>query len=354
MKKNILIVFGGNSPEHDVSCHSAASIYDYIDREKYNPYFIGITRNGEWFLTEAKSAEIDNNSWESLSNKKAYLTGDASLQGILVENEIIHIDCIFSIIHGNQGEDGKLQGLFELADIPYVGGGVCSSAISMDKAVTRLFADNIGLKQPNCVILTKEEYENNKQGVIEKLKCELGYPMFSKPASTGSSIGISKIIDEITLINGLDLAFKYENKILIEQGISGDEIKVAVLGNDEVQVGDLCKMPMMKDGFNDYETKYITKASTKEIPANLDSEIADEIKRQAKAIYKELQCKGFSRVDFFLTENNEIYFNEINTVPGFSNKSIYPLMFEKYISYKDIITKLIELAEEEYYLKNSK
>ena len=355
--KNVLIVFGSMTPEHDLSCISAATILENIDRENYNPIPVGITNDGKWFYTESTTDEIRSAvDWEkSPTNKKAMLDIDHGSGQLLVFEEDgtvtkMPVDCVFARIAGNTGEDGKLQGLFELAGIPYVGCGVMSSACSMDKAISYLFADSIGMRRPMTQNVTAKEYLADKEGTIEAIKADLGaragYPIFVKPVSTGSSVGISKVHNEEELRPALDEAFSFGEKVVLEEGIVGSEIKVALLGNDEPVIGALCELNANGD-FNDFETKYVAKSSSKKIPAEFDPETEKMIKDGALAIYRALECRGFSRIDFFLTEDNQLVFNEINSMPGFQPTSIYSLMLNEVgISYTEIISRLIELAFE--------
>lgn len=349
-KKDVLVIFGGHNTEYYVSCNSAGGVLSYIDHEKFNVFKLGITIEGEWVLTNASSDEIkDGISWLKRSdNRRAIISPERNKNIILIFDNggIIeqHIDCVFPVIHGYGGEDGTLQGLLELGNFSYVGSDTVSSANAMDKAFTRLFADECGLKQPECVVLNKKEKEEIVD--IEK-RITFGYPVFVKPASLGSSVGISRVDNPSQIDKAIELAFSYEDKILIEQGIDGKEIKVAVLGNNDLITGEVCEITVPKGAVNDYKTKYVSFTSTKKIPAEIDENVRKEAKRQACAIFKVLECKGLARVDFFLTEDNELYFNEINTVPGISERSIYTLMMEKAgISFTEVISKLITLSFE--------
>ncbi|MFR1343458.1 MAG: D-alanine--D-alanine ligase family protein [Anaerovoracaceae bacterium] len=350
-KKDVLVIFGGHNTEYYASCDSVGGMLDYIDGDIFNVLKIGVTIEGDWILTNASSDEIkDGISWlKRKDNKRAIISPERNRNNILVfsGSDIIeqHIDCVFPLISGYGGEDGTLQGLLEIANIPYVGSNTPSSANSMDKALTRLFADKCGLKQPECIVLYKKEYENKKGNLGEKI--DFGYPVFVKPASLGSSVGLSKVDDASQLHKAVETAFNYENKILIEQGIEGKEIKVAVLGNDDLIMGEVCELTVPKGAVNDYATKHISFTSTKKIPAEISEELKEEAKRQAGEIFKILECKGFARVDFFLTDSDELYFNEINTVPGIGKHSIYSVMFEKAgIPLKEVLSRLIILSFE--------
>lgn len=360
MKKNILVMFGGASPEYEVSCTSAESLIGAIDREKYNVHCLGITKEGNWFLTEASTKEIgDSVSWiQHESNRKAILSPDRADHGLLVFEEngcrLLPVDLVFPIIIGETGEDGKLQGLLEIAGIPYVGCDVCSSACSMDKSVTVNFARVCNVRYPeyfscDCkdFLATPTEIANK---IVTHFQSALGkvYPLFVKPASTGSSVGISKVNNDEELMDALHLAAQYPGRLIIEENIVGKEIKVAIMGRDQdIQMGELCEI-MVKNGiFNTYEMKYKSAGTHKKIPADLSEAVEQEVKDAAVAIYRSLGCKSFARVDFFVTDDGSVVFNEINTVPGFSRASIFSQMFEKAgVPYETVVETLIGLAGE--------
>lgn len=351
--KKIVVIFGGNSPEHEVSCSSAASVIEAIDKNLYEVYRVGITKENEWLLTEATYDEIaDGISWTKRDDNKAViLSPTGNMKGLIViENDEItrkiDIDLIMPILHGENGEDGTIQGLFELGEYEYVGSDVCASACSMDKVVTRLFADAINMKQPDCYYVQAEIVKNEPVKYAKEADAYFKgkYPLFVKPSKTGSSVGISKVDAYDDLKTAMLKAAAFEGKVMVEEAIIGKEIKVAVMGKGEnVDVGAICEIVVKGHIFNDFELKYKGTGTHKEIPANIDSEIAEKINEAAKNIYSIIGCKGLARVDFFLTEDNEIYFNEINTIPGISNKSIFSLMFAKNgLPYSEMINKLIE------------
>lgn len=359
-KKEILVMFGGASPEHDVSCASAAALIGAISREKYNVYCLGITKEGNWILTEAPTEEIgDAQTWLThKSNVKAVLSPDRADHGLLVfdGNGIRkqHIDIVFPIIHGETGEDGQLQGLLEIAGIPYVGCGVCASACSMDKSVTVNFARLSNVKCPEYYACSCDDFlaapEKIAAEVVEHFRNTLGdvFPLFVKPASTGSSVGISKVHDEAELMTALKVAAQYPGHLIVEETIVGKEIKVAVLGQENnIRVGELCEVVVESGIFNTFELKYKSSGSHKKIPADLPEEVVAEVKKSAVNIYQSLGCRGFARVDFFVKADNSVIFNEINTVPGFTRGSIYSLMFEQAgVSYETLVEELICMAGE--------
>lgn len=349
-KKNILIVFGGSSSEYYVSCLSAAGIVQYADKEKYDIYKLGITMDGEWLLTDATYKEIeDGRSWINCkNNKRAIISPEKNKHAIITigddELKELKIDCVFPLIHGYGGEDGKLQGLLELSNIPFVGSSVLASANSMDKGITRIFADICKLKRPKSMVIFKKD--NIADFVKEVEASNLDYPLFVKPANAGSSVGVSKVDRHDQLEPAIKDALLYDDKALVEEGIEGKEIKVAILErNKTAVVGELCELTVPKGEINDYDTKYVSHKSNKKIPADIDDNTANTVKKQAIRLFNFMECKGFARVDFFVDDNNNIYFNEINTIPGISKNSIYPLMMEKTgITYSDMISDLIESA----------
>ena len=359
-KKEILVVFGGASPEHEVSCASAAELIGAISREKYNVHCLGITKEGNWILTEASTEEIsDAQRWLThASNCKAILSPDRADHSLVVFDKTglrkQHIDVVFPIIHGETGEDGQLQGLLEIAGIPYVGSGVCASACSMDKSITVNFAKLCNVRFPEYYACACKEFlaapEETAACVVKHFRDTLGnvFPLFVKPASTGSSVGISKVHNEAELMDALRLAAQYPGHLIVEENIVGKEIKVAVLGQEhDIQVGALCEVVVENGIFNTFELKYKSNGIHKKIPAELPEAVVQELKDSAVNIYQSLGCRGFARVDFFLKDNNTIIFNEINTVPGFTRGSIYAMMFEKAgVPYETLVEELIRMAGE--------
>lgn len=349
MKKNIAIVFGGVSSEHEVSCLSAVGICENIDKEKYNFIMIGVTKNGQWKLTNASPDMIKDGSWiyckenydvVLLLNKNekyiSFINGDSIKK--------VNVDCIFSTLHGKYGEDGCIQGIFEVMGIPYVGCGVTSSAIGFDKAITKELVENINIKQAKCKIIGKEELNNCdlKEEINDYFTNK--YPLFVKPAREGSSIGISKVDSVEELDSAIKLGFKCDNKILIEEGIVGREIEVAVIGNNNPKASSIGEI-ISNDSFYSYDAKYKSKNSKTQIVEDITQKLSNEIKEAAIKIYKKLECKGLSRVDFFLKEDGTYIFNEINTLPGFTPISMYPKLWDHDgMDYTNLISQLIELA----------
>lgn len=354
-KKEVLVMFGGASPEHEVSCTSAAALIGAIDPEKYNVHCLGITKEGHWLLTNASTEEIyDSETWlKHPSNRKAILSPDRADHGLLVFEKtgcrVQPIDVVFPIIHGETGEDGQLQGLLEVAGIPYVGCGVCASACSMDKSVTMNFARLCNVRSPEYFACSCEDFLRSPVSIasqlMEHFQKHLGYvfPLFVKPASTGSSVGISKVHNEEELLKALHVAAQYPGHLIVEESITGKELKVAVLGQGaDIRVGELCEIVVENGIFNTFEMKYKSAGTHKKIPAELPEDVAQNVKDSAVDIYRALDCRGFARVDFFVKDDGTVVFNEINTVPGFTRGSIYSLMFNASgVSYETLVEELL-------------
>lgn len=345
MKKNIVVLFGGQSPEHEVSLVSATTIIENIDREKYTVYPIGITKEGNWLLYKEDPQGIVTNKWIK-NGIPTIISPDATHKGIIIlkdEPLFIEIDMIFPVLHGSNGEDGTVQGLFTIAGIPYVGCGVMSSAVSMDKTMTKIVADAHNIPQAKYVIVRDHEL-HNMDPVIKKIQAAFDYPYFIKPANTGSSVGISKVHTKEQLIEGLKAAAKYDTKILVEETIVGREVETAALGNEEVKISGVGEI--IADGeFYDYDAKYNNPESKTIVNADLPEAIKNEIRSYAKRIFKAVDGKGLARIDFFVTEDKKVIFNEINTLPGFTSISMYPMLWEDQgIRTPDLVQKLINLA----------
>ncbi|MGN0628094.1 MAG: D-alanine--D-alanine ligase family protein [Oscillospiraceae bacterium] len=349
-KKTVALLFGGVSSEHEVSCMSVSSVWENIDREKYEVLLIGITKNGEWRLYDGEIEKVRSCRWafDEANLKKAYICPDRAVHGIMLEENgkwiPKRVDAVFPVLHGKNGEDGTMQGLLEIAGIPYVGCKVLSSAVCMDKEVCHAILKNAGIPQvewltffrgccPNCA--AKE--------ITEKL----GYPVFVKPANAGSSVGITKVKSEDGVKAALELAFEHDRKVIVEAAVIDPiEVECAVLGNDELFVGGPGEI-VPADEFYSYDAKYFNAESKLYIPARLDEAKAEEIRETARRAYKVLGCSGLTRVDFLVErKTGKVVLNEPNTLPGFTNISMYPkLLMASGMSYAGIIDKLLELAE---------
>ena len=353
MKKlSVCILFGGISPEHEVSLRSAESVLNNIDHSKYNVIPMGITKEGKWIIFGGKDySELPAGTW---MNNPANCRGAISPvrgEGLFrFEEDCVvreRIDVVFPVMHGENCEDGALQGLLQLAGIPYVGPHVAASAVSMDKTLTKLVVDQAGVPQAAWHLVRKNEVKVHMDHVIAALEAKFRYPMFVKPAGTGSSVGVSKAANRDALDKALHEAAKFDEKILVEEFINGREIEVAVMGNSS-PVASCCGEIDSGAEFYDYEAKYVTDTSTAYIPARISEEVEEQVRELAVQVYRAIGCQGLSRVDFFVTyEDNRIVFNEINTLPGFTSISMYPKLFDASgIPYSQLIDQLLELALE--------
>lgn len=348
-KKKICIIFGGNSSEHDISTLSAKGILLNIDKTKYDLVLLGITKNGEWFLFDDDINLLPNDKWlNSKSLKRAFISPDSKIHGIVTEDkEIIKLDAVFPILHGKNGEDGTIQGLFQLAGIPFVGCDATSSGVCMDKAVTNAVADTFNIPQAKWHTFTKHDFLQNSKNCLNEAENELGYPIFVKPANAGSSVGISKATNREELIKGVNTAFVEDNKVVLEEYIDGFEVECAVLGNNEPIAAEVGEIVAGAD-FYDFDAKYNNSNSKLYIPARISEEKRDEVRAHALSAYKALGCEGMCRVDFFVRKkDDQVLFNEANTIPGQTPISMYPKLFEAVgVTYTKLIDRLIDLALE--------
>lgn len=351
-KKVIAVIFGGQSSEHDVSKVSAATIIANINQEKYTILPVYITKDGHWLLYDGPLENIQNGNWEKFS-ASAIISPDATHKGLIRivgdKAKFITIDLAFLVLHGSNGEDGTIQGLLELARIPYVGCGVLSSAVSMNKAFTKIIVDKLGIAQAKYSVCYKDEVENKIEECIERIEKVCGYPCFIKPACAGSSVGITKAHNRDELVDGLWIAAKEDRTIVAEESITGLELECAVLGNIDAEASAVGQV-LAADEFYTYDAKYNNKESKTVIPAPIPEEKAKEIKEDSLKIFKVLDGMGLSRVDFFMEEKtNRIVFNEINTLPGFTPISMYPMLFNEIgISTEELVDKIIELGLNRY------
>ncbi len=350
-KLSVCVLFGGISPEHEVSLRSAESVLNNLDSEKYNIFPVGITKSGEWILYGGKDySTLPSGQWRNDERNRPAAISPVRGHGLLnFEGDCVvreRIDVVFPVLHGENGEDGSVQGLLQLAGIPYVGPHVASSAACMDKTLTKLVADNAGIRQAAWKLVNAEELRNTDT-VLSALEARFDYPVFVKPAGTGSSVGVAKAKDREALQKALHNAAKFDRKILVEEFINGHEVEVAVLGND-APAASVCGEIDAGTEFYDYDAKYISDCAQLYIPARIDEQTAERVRDVAIRVYQALGCRGLSRVDFFVTyENNEIVFNEINTIPGFTSISMYPKLFAASgIPYRKLLDHLITLALE--------
>ena len=343
--KNIMVLFGGTSPEHDISVESASSVVSYLGQHRVIPVYI--TTDGRWLMYDGKPDNLRNLNWERVGTP-AVLSTDRANPGLMRlvggKYKTIPIDVVLPILHGPNGEDGTVQGLCELAGIPYVGCGVLASAVAMDKATTRLIARAIKIPQAEFLTFTYEEIEDNRAKALTKIGRKLGYPCFVKPSVGGSSIGISKASSRKELETAIEIAFKYCDKIIIEKQVAGREVEVGVLGAGLAAKTSVVGEIIADGDFYTFDAKY--KADSKTIiPADLPEETAAKIQEYALQIFRTIDGRGLSRVDFFVTENDQVLFNEINTVPGFTNISMYAKMWQKSnVPFNDLLEILIAIA----------
>ena len=353
MKKlSVCVLFGGVSPEHEVSLRSAESVLNHIDHNKYHVFPVGITKDGDWIHYTGKDYSLlPSGEWKSFPGNRRTAISPVRGQGLLCfEGDCVvreRIDVVFPVLHGENGEDGTIQGLLQLAGIPYVGPHVAASAVAMDKTLTKLVADQAEITQARWQLVRREDADNRMESVMEELEKSFDYPMFVKPAGTGSSVGVTKAACREELRGGLLCAGVYDEKVLVEEFIQGKEIEVAVMGNDS-PVASVCGEIDSGAEFYDYDAKYLTDTSVAYIPARISEEVAEQVRETAVRIYQAIGCRGLSRVDFFVTEQGRVVFNEINTIPGFTSISMYPKLFAASgIPYSQLIDELIRLAVED-------
>ncbi|MEG0847473.1 MAG: D-alanine--D-alanine ligase family protein [Niameybacter sp.] len=347
MKENVLVLLGGQSSEHEVSLKSATTIISQMDTDKYEIYPVGITQEGHWLLYTGNNLDFTCNRWKEVGIP-AILSPDATRKSLVVLKKeeppvFIKIDKVFPVLHGKNGEDGTIQGICKLARIPFVGCGVVASAVSMDKAFTKIVVKEKGVPQADFVLVYEREMQDEAQ-VVAKVEGAFGYPYFIKPANAGSSVGISKAHNKEELIAGLKEALKHDVKVLVEETIIGREVETAVLGNGEVQVSGVGEILAAAE-FYDFDAKYNNAESKTVVDASLDASVKEQIRSYAKDVFEAVEGKGISRVDFFVKEDGGIIFNEINTLPGFTSISMYPMLWRAAgLETKELVTKLLDLA----------
>lgn len=346
--KHILLLFGGQSSEHEVSCISVVTVAKHVDTAEYQMHLVGITKQGQWLYVDS-IGDIESDAWKQ-SQKSAVLSPDATKKELLVFEgdrvSHIQIDVAFPVLHGLNGEDGTVQGLFELAQIPYVGCGVLASAVSMDKIYTKIIVDRLGICQAKYVDIRSRELQN-MEALLDRIEAKLSYPVFVKPSNAGSSRGVSKAGDRQALVESLNLAAQHDSKILVEETILGRELECAVLGNDTVEASGVGEILAAEEAaFYDYDAKYNNADSKTVIDPKLPEGKREEIREAAKAIFSAVDGKGLARVDFFLEQGtNRVVFNELNTLPGFTSISMYPMLWDaEGIDKSRLVAQLISLA----------
>jgi len=350
MKKlSVCVLFGGISPEHEVSLRSAESVLNNIDHEKYHVFPVGITKEGDWILFGGDDyGMLPAGTWQSHDGNRRATISPVHGQGLLsFENDCVvreRIDVVFPVLHGAGGEDGAIQGLLEIAGIPYVGPHIAASAACMDKCMTKLVADQAGVVQADWLLVTRASFDHSADATVEAVESRFAYPVFVKPAGTGSSVGVSKAKNREALLQALETALSFDRKVLVEEFIDGQEVECAILGND-TPMASVCGEVDSGADFYDYEAKYISDSSNLYIPARISDASAEQVRDTAVRIYEALGCCGLSRVDFFVQKDGRVVFNEINTIPGFTSISMYPKLFEASgIPYAELIDQLLQLA----------
>jgi D-alanine-D-alanine ligase len=348
-KLRVGVIFGGRSGEHEVSLQSAKSVIDAMDRDKYEVVPIGITPEGRW-LTSSDATLLLPEAVVRDGDREVAIFGDPTRDGLVRLDAAsgdarTPLDVVFPVLHGTFGEDGTIQGLLELAGLPYVGSGVLGSAAGMDKAVMKALFREAGLPIVEHTFFLRTQWDRDRGRILDSVEAQIGYPAFAKPANLGSSVGISKATDRASLERALDTAARFDRKIIVERGVDGREVEVAVLGNDE-PVASLPGEIIPNADFYDFDTKYTNDTAEYAIPAELSPEQTAEVQEMAIRAFRAVDAAGLGRVDFFVERaGGRILLNEINTMPGFTRISMYPKLWEASgIRYRELIDRLIELA----------
>lgn len=349
----LAVLFGGVSSEHEVSCLSAASILRNLDSDKYDIHAVGITKEGAWrYYPHHDPDRVEDGSWASQPSLiPAILSPDRATHGMVLHGgagEAVRLDCVFPVLHGEGGEDGAVQGLLELAGIPYVGCGVAASANSMDKSITKVLVEQAGVRQARYYLALRHDFARDPEGVVRAAADAIGsYPVFVKPCSQGSSVGVAKAGDRAALAEGLSAAFRYDHKVLVEEYVDGQEVECAVLGNQAPVASPVGEIAPTQ-AFYTFDAKYHDASSKLYIPARITDEQRETVRQNALRVYAALGCRGLSRVDFFVRRaDSAVVFNELNSIPGFTSISMYPKLFDHAgMRYPALLDRLIELALE--------
>lgn len=357
-KIRVGVIFGGRSGEHEVSLVSATSVINALDKAKYDVVPIGITHEGRW-ISSSESLKLLKARTGIENEPERFLVPEPNRQSLVSLNGELHpefkLDVVFPVVHGTYGEDGTLQGLLELANIPYVGAGVLASSVGMDKIVQKQLHKHAGLPVVKYEWFLSSDCRSEPKKVVAAIEKRLKYPLFVKPSNTGSSVGISKAHNRKELFAAISLASNFDRKVIVEQGVkSAREIEVSVLGNDK-PIASVPGEIIPSNEFYDYDAKYVDGKSTAIIPARLPKNVVKKIQQLAMKAFAVLDGAGMARVDFFVTrKTNKVYLNEINTIPGFTSISMYPKLWEASgISYSELLDRLIQLALERHREKNS-
>ena len=346
-KTQVGLIFGGNSSEYEVSIVSGRNIYKAIDKEKFDVHPIWITNEG-YFANEEESFKVlEDPSYQVKNPHKVH-----NISNLIELENLPEIDVFFPIVHGNLGEDGVLQGLFRLMNKPFVGDDVLAAAVTMDKEFTKILAQRVGVPVADWIAIKRFEYDdkNNDKLDYEKVAEKLGRDMFVKPSNQGSSVGVSHVTNADEYAAALKEAFKYDDKVLVEDTVPGTEVETAVLGNDKPIVAGVGQITNAKGSFYSYKNKYDDNSTSKlQIPADLPQEIIDTVRRNARKVYEVTECSGMARIDSMLTPGGKVVLTEVNALPGFTNISMYPKLFEEAgVPYTELITRLIEVGMERF------
>ncbi|KQC12797.1 MAG: hypothetical protein APR63_10120 [Desulfuromonas sp. SDB] len=355
MKKNIALLFGGVSAEHEVSIASTRNVYLSLDKNKFNPFLIGIDFNGYWYIQSESQfmKAVQNKKIQDRSNRIVLIptAKGCGLFSITRRDFMDYINCVFPVLHGPYGEDGSMQGYLKILNIPFVGAGVLASAMAMDKEVTKRLFQQEGIPQADYLCFTDKKKCMDQFDLVRN---KLGLPIFVKPCNLGSSVAVNKVEHKEQYKNAVEEAFSYDRKIILEKYIQGREIECSVLGNAD----PLTSVPgevIPQHKFYSYQAKYIDEKGAKfNIPVKLDGSLIEHIQSMAVRVYILLNCEGMARIDFFLTPDNQVLVNEVNTIPGFTGISMYPKLWETQgLSNRELVTRLIELAEERFNRENN-
>jgi len=345
-KKCIAVVFGGCSPEYEVSLKSSYSVITHIDLDHYELVMVGISRDGEWYHYTGSPEAILSDTWKNDQDcKPALLSPSRGVSGLLVFDEAgvmtqIHLDAVMPVLHGRYGEDGTIQGVIEMAGLPIVGCDTAASSLCMDKDKAHKMVEAAGLRAPRSFTIRKL----SKLPLIVQFAAEIGYPVYVKPVKAGSSFGISKVYNDEELEGAVKLAFSIDDEVIVEENIEGFEIGCAVIGSEELLIGEIDEIEL-SDGFFNFTEKYTLETSAIHCPARIPVDKSDEAKKMAKRIYRILGCRGLARVDMFIMPSGELVFNEVNTIPGFTPHSRFPKMLQAVgMSFADVVNTAIRLA----------
>jgi D-alanine-D-alanine ligase len=360
-KIRVALLYGGRSAEHSVSVVSARSVIEALDPERFEVVPIGITRSGAWMLPrtsplelaapEGGLPEVETEGGTEIALRPEQRAGALAVPTTGGEG-LGAVDVVLPILHGPYGEDGTVQGLFELADLPYVGAGVLASALAMDKTMTKVVLSEAGIDQAPYLVIRERQWQADPEAVTRRVAEALRYPVFTKPARLGSSIGISKVKSPEELPGALAMAFSHDAKVLVEQGVVARELEVGVIGNQEPEASVVGEVVPGHE-FYDFEAKYLDESSKLVIPAPVASAVSERVRSTAVRAFQALDCEGFARVDFFYVDSTgEVLLNEVNTIPGFTPKSMFPLLWDASgVPYPELIARLVDLAVERHAAK---